>query len=218
VKPFTTIAARNHALLGTAREVLSRHWKSKLSDLIESNGIYNGPRFARTSCQKPFGIDFLDQRDIFAIRPVGRRIVEPRINKRLLYVPSHALLVASNGQLSEGTLFGHVETAAFGLHHCGITQHILRLIPKPQHHDLLLAYLSSQIGFHLLKSTAVGSSIPMMHLGLLADLPYPDLTDSDRAEISTHVQAAIKARMDSEAAENEAVRIIEQEVLPSWLA
>ena len=65
----------------------------------------------------------------------------------------------------------------------------------------------------LLKSTAIGTSIPMMHTGLLAELPYPALATSVRARISTHVQAAITARTASETAENEAVRIIEQEVL-----
>ena len=213
-----TIAARNHATLGTARDVLARHWKSRLADLLEPNGIYNGPRFARTPCKKPYGIDFLDQRDVFAIRPVARRIVAPGISDRLLYVPSHALIVASHGQLSEGSLFGHVETAAFGLHRCGITQDILRVLPKPEYHDFLLAFLSSRLGFLLLKSTAIGTSIPMMHTGLLAELPHPPLTDSVLTAISTHVQAAIKARMASETAEKEAVRIIEQEVLPPWLA
>lgn len=215
--PFITISARNHAALGTARNVLAKHWQSKLADLLEPNGIYNGPRFARTPCRKPYGIDFLDQRDVFAIRPVSRRIVEPNISNRLLYVPSHALIVASHGQLSEGSLFGHVETAAFGLHRCGITQDILRVIPKPEYHDFLLAFLSSRLGFLLLKSTAIGTSIPMMHPGLLAALPHPPLVPTVMAAVSTHVQAAIKARAASETAENEAVRIIEQEVLPQWL-
>ena len=92
------------------------------------------------------------------------------------------------------------------------------MLPKPEHHDFLLAFLSSKLGFLLLKSTAIGTSIPMMHTGLLAELPYPTLTNSVRGQISTHVQAAIKARTASETAENEAVRIIEQEVFPSWLA
>jgi len=216
--PFVTIGARNHATLGTARNKLDRLWRSRLGELMEPNGIYNGPRFARVTCSKPHGIDFLDQRDIFSIRPVARRIVEPAISRRLLYVSDSALLIASNGQLSEGTLFARVETAAFGIHRCGITQHILRLIPKPDEHDFLLGFLSSKIGGLLLKSTAVGTSIPMMHLGLLASLPCPHLNDANRAAVSNHVQAAIKARTASETAENEAVRIIEQEVLPSWLA
>lgn len=216
--PFVTLGARNHAALGAACEVLANHWKSRIADLLEPNGIYNGPRFARTPCKKPFGIDFLDQRDVFAIRPVARRIVAPRISDRLLYVPSHALIVASHGQMSEGSLFGHVETAAFGLHRCGITQDILRVLPKPEYHDFLLAFLSSRLGFLLLKSTAIGTSIPMMHTGLLAELPHPPMTDDVLAQISTHVQAAIKARAASETAENEAVRIIEEEVLPTWLA
>jgi hypothetical protein len=216
--PFITISARNHAALGTARNVLAKQWKSKLADLLEPNGIYNGPRFARTPCKKPYGIDFLDQRDVFAIRAVSRRIVAPRISDRLLYVPKHALIVASHGQLSEGSLFGHVETAAFGLHRCGITQDILRVIPKPEYHDFLLAFLSSRLGFLLLKSTAIGTSIPMMHPGLLAALPHPPLDPTVMAAVSKHVQASIKARAASEAAESEAVRIVEQEVLPAWLA
>jgi type I restriction enzyme S subunit len=215
--PFPTIAARNHVSLGDAQQRLARKWKNRLADILEPDGIYNGPRFARIPCHRPFGIDFVDQRDIFSIRPIPRRIVPPAIDRRLLYVPRHGLIVASHGQMNEGSLFGRVETAAGDFHECGITQDILRVLPQPQWHDWLYAYLSTRLGLRLLQSTAYGTSIPMMRPDLLATLPFPPPTDAQAADVTRHVQASVAARRAATEAEAGAVRIIEQEVLPSWL-
>jgi hypothetical protein len=215
--PFPTLGARNHVSLGDSQQQLARQWQTRLADLLEPNGIYNGPRFARIPCRHPHGIDFVDQRDIFCIRPVPRRIVPPAVDRRLLYVPPHALVVASHGQMNEGSLFGRVESAAAGFHQCGITQDILRVLPRPEWHDWLYAFLSSRLGLRLLKSTAYGTSIPMMRTDLLAALPYPPPTGGQAAEAARHLQSSLAARTAAAEAEAAAVRIIEQEVLPAWL-
>jgi hypothetical protein len=216
--PFPTFAARNHVSLGDAKQYLARRWQTRLADVLEPNGIYNGPRFARIPCRRPHGIDFVDQRDIFCIRPVPRRIVPPTVDRRQLYVPGHGLVVAGHGQMNEGSLFGRVESAAAGFHQCGITEDILRLLPTPEWHDWLYAFLSTRLGLRLLQSTAYGTSIPKMRPDLLASLPYPPPTEGQAADVSRHVQASVAARNAAAEAEAEAVRIIEQEVLPAWLS
>lgn len=216
--PFVTISARNHASLGAARMILDNQWKTRLVEHLVPEGIFKGPRTPRVPCRAPHGIQFFDQRDIFGIRPIPRRILKPAIPDRELYVPRHALLVASRGQFSEGSLFGSIESAWFGLHRHGITEDILRIIPRAENHEFLYSFLSSRIGFLLLKSTAVGTSIPMMHPELISRLPCPSPSDSQRSLISQHVQKAMTLREMSDDAEAEAIRIIEQEVLPPWLA
>ena len=80
------------------------------------------------------------------------------------------------------------------------------------------AFLSTRVGQRLLKSTAVGTSIPSMRLDLLALLPYPELSKDERAAVTRHVGMAEQARIAATEAEMEAVRIVEEEVLPQWLA
>jgi len=58
----------------------------------------------------------------------------------------------------------------------------------------------------------------MMHPALIAALPCPALDKTQQATISRHVRQGMASREQADAAEAEAVRIIEQEVLPPWLA
>jgi hypothetical protein len=56
-----------------------------------------------------------------------------------------------------------------------------------------------------------------MRLDLLRELPIPELLPLQRRAIERHVSDALVARTAGEAAETEAIRIIEEEVLPAWL-
>ena len=57
-----------------------------------------------------------------------------------------------------------------------------------------------------------------MRIDLLERLPFPDHGELPVDEIKQLVLAAEAARLDADKAETEAIRIIEEEVLPQWLA
>jgi hypothetical protein len=216
--PLPSICAWNYAAGGGAVRLLRDRWQTTLGDVIEPDGVFNGPRFARIDCTPPHGIDFLSQRDVFMMRPVGRRIVRPPISERMLFVPRHALLVGSHGQMNEGSIFGKVELASFAGWRSGVTQDILRVLPRDGFREVAYAFLSTNVGQWLLKSTAVGTSIPSMRIDLLNRLPFPDPGVLPTAEIKRLVLKAEAARIEADEAEAEAIRIIEHEVLPQWLA
>lgn len=213
-----SLCAWNFAAGGGAVQILAAKWRTQLRDVLLEDGIFNGPRFARVDCASPHGIDFLSQRDIFMMRPVGRRIVRPLIPDRQLFVPKDALLVGSHGQMNEGSIFGRIELASFAGWKAGVTQDILRVLPKMGFRELAYAFLSTTVGQWLLKSTAVGTSIPSMRIDLLERLPFPDPHEVPLPEIIAAVQTAEAARLSADADELEAIRIIEEEVLPQWLA
>src|SRR5262249_2221969 len=56
--PFPSLVAWNFASSGGALRHLRAKWRSTLGDLVEQDGIYNGPRFARVECRQPFGVEF----------------------------------------------------------------------------------------------------------------------------------------------------------------
>lgn len=213
-----SICAWNFAAGGGAVQFLRSRWRTSLRDIIEADGVFNGPRFARIDCSPPHGIDFLSQRDVFLMRPVGRHIVRPAISDRMLFVPKDALLVGSHGQMTDGSIFGKVELASFAGWRSGVTQDILRVLVREGLREVAYAFLSTRVGQWLLKSTAVGTSIPSMRIDLLEGLPFPDRGELPVDEIKQLVLAAEAARLDADEAESEAIRIIEEEVLPQWLA
>jgi len=216
-KGLDTLAAWHYASTGGALQYLSGKWHSRLSDVVTPEGLFNGPRFARTPCIPPFGVDFWSQRDVFLMRPVPRRIKHPGFNDRLLFVPDDALLICSLGQLEEGNLFGRVELAGCGASSAAITQHILRLFPAQGCSEWLYAFLSTKLGLALVRSCAIGTSVPTMHTGLLRKLPVPDLDSETLRLVRDGVRQAMEARIAATRAEYEAVQIIEREVLPEWL-
>lgn len=216
--PLPSLCAWNFAAGGGAVALLQERWRTRLRDILPRNGVFNGPRFARIDCSPPHGIEFYSQRDVFMVRPVPRRIVRPDVPSTLLFVPSGALLVGSHGQMTDGSIFGRVELASLAGPKTGVTQDILRVLVQDDVREVAYAFLSTAVGQWLLKSTAIGTSIPLMRGDLLEGLPFPDPGTLPIADIRRHVLNGEKARIEAQTAEREAIRIVEEEVLPQWLA
>jgi hypothetical protein len=203
---------------GSAGSILSGgkvRWGTTLRDWLEPGGLFMGARVARIPCTNPFGVDLLSQRDVCLIRPAPRRIKQT--DPSLLVKPNW-LLLASRGQMTEGALFGSVERARHMPDGAAISGDVMRLVPTSGLEAALYAFLSTNCGRRLLQSTAYGTSIPAMREDLLLDLPAPPPEGAWVNEVSHLVEQATKARNNAAAAEAEAIRIIEEEVLPQWLA
>lgn len=215
--PLPTLSAWTFAFAGEALKVLRTRWAKRLCDVIRSEGLATGDRSARVACERPHGIDFASQRDVFMMRRFPRRIAVPPQGTGKLLVDADTVLIACDGQAGEGTLLGRAELAACGLTSTAITEHILK-VPLPREHRWVYALLASPLGRQLLQSCAVGTSIPKLRMDLVAQLPVPEPSPELTRLINDAVDAAVEARLAADAAESEAVRIIEQEVLPAWLA
>lgn len=212
-----TLSAWNVASVGSALADLQRSWPGRLGDVVTDDGVFYGPRFARVSCERPHGVDFMSQRDLFLIRPVPRRIVHPGFANEKLYAPRDALLVGAQGTLGEGEIFGRAVLVRGQLERMAYTQHLLRLIPRVGAGPMLYTFLSTLVGMRLLRATGVGTKLLSMREDLLREVPIPSLGSAKEAIVSQHVDAAYGARANSDSAESEAIRIIEEEVMPAWL-
>jgi hypothetical protein len=217
-KSLTTLSAWNYASTGGALAYLQRKWSGRLKDAIFSDGIFLGDRFPRIPCSRPNGIEFLTQRDVFVLRPVPRVIVRPNSRDERLLIAANTLLTAGRGTLGEGEIFGRVALPHASILGKAVTGDLLRIVPHQKHVGRIYAFLSTQVGLRLLRSTAVGTKILAMRPDLLRELPIPDLKDPEIARIDDHLLEAVRARDAADSAEIEANRIIEEEVLPEWLA
>lgn len=128
----------------------------------------------------------MSRRDIFAMVPVPKRICLPELEPDMPPVES-SLLVASRGQLSEGSLFGSVELGRNTPPGSIISEDIVRVIPKPGHLEVVYAVLTSVLGRAMLRTTACGTSISGMLPNLAAALPFPKLSVADANRIRHHV-------------------------------
>ncbi len=214
-----TLSAWNYfAGSSDALASLKRRWKSRVADYLElDEPVHHGGRLTRMPCTRPFGVDFLSQRDVFMARPSPQRIVAPK-GADWVYARSGQLLMAADGQVTSGSLFGQVEIADSGFVGSAITEHIMRLNARPGMGEALGAFLSTRTGLALVRSSAVGTSIPKARIDLLLNLPAPP-PDCEAASTARRLmRRSISRRLESINAEAEAFRIIEQEVLPQWLA
>ena len=80
------------------------------------------------------------------------------------------------------------------------------------------AFLASRVGQVLVRSAAVGTSIPILRLDLLKALPFPPMSSDACRRVSGIVREAVGARIAADCAEAEAIRMVEEEVLAPWLA
>lgn len=213
-----TLCAWNAASVGSALALLQRSWRGRLADVVRDDGIYYGPRFARVACEAPHGLDFMSQRDVFLMRPAPRRIAHPGFADRKLFVPRDTLLIGAQGTLGEGEIFGRAVLVRGAMERMAYTQHLLRVIPKDDFGPPLFAFLSSVVGMRLLRSTAVGTKLLSMREDLLRELPVPELSAKSRRLVHQGVCSAFEAREAADLAEAEAIRTLQEQVLPAWLA
>lgn len=213
--PFPTLCAWNYASTAGAFAYLRDQWAGRLSDVVTANGVFRGGRYARVPCTYPHGVDFMSQRDAFLIRSVPQRVQLPSTS---LLPKAGTIMIGGQGTLGEGEIFGRAAMVSERGASCAWTEHLLRVVPKKGQEACLFAFLTTTVGFRLLRSTAVGTKLLSMRPDLLLQLPVPALSSTDARAINAHVKAAMKSRVAADAAEAEAIRIIEEEVLPQWLA
>jgi type I restriction enzyme S subunit len=181
-------------------------------------GIRYGSRSARIPCKPPYGVDFVAQRDAFLIRPIPRRVVLPDAAPSDLSEPDGSLMLAGRGTLGEGEIFGRCVQVAGPLRRLTFTGDMLRIEVNSASSNFLYAFLSTHVGVQLVRTSAVGTKILQIREDLLKALPIPNVTTKKLLTINRLLDEANGARALAADSEVEAIRIIEQEVLPQWLA
>ncbi|NJR48198.1 MAG: hypothetical protein HC780_00275 [Leptolyngbyaceae cyanobacterium CSU_1_3] len=152
------------------------------------------------------------------IRPIPQRILLPGSAATDLSCQSGTLLFGGQGTLGEGEIFGRVVIVDSEMAKAAVTEHLLRVQVTEEFSKLAFAFLSTIVGLRLVRSCAVGTKLLSLRPDLMRALPFPDISQDVHSQVNLHVQAVMEARVTAANAEKEAVRMIEEEVLPEWLA
>lgn len=213
--PFPTLCAWTFASTSGALGFLRRAWRRRIADVVEQGGIFRGNRGVRIPCVAPHGVNLLSQRDAFLIRAVPQRVLLPSSG---LEPRPGTIMVGGQGTLGEGEVFGRAAIVSAEGAGSAWTEHLLRIVPRHGEEARLFAFLTTTVGFRLMRSTAVGTKLLSLRPDLILDLPIPTLSSNDGGCVDRLIRDSVAARMAASAAELEAIRIVEEEVLPKWLA
>lgn len=208
---FTLNAWRYNPITRAAISQLETVSYKRLGELVEENGIFYGSQFKRLDADPDMGIMLLSQTHTFQERPQGRWISKKSVsNYRGFMVSGGAILVAAQGTMGDGELFGRCQFCHRNFENHMITQHILRILPNFSkiNPGYLFAFLSSEYGFHLFRSTACGTKLLGFILGLVEQFPIPMLGEKHQEEIGNMVYDAYDNRADALLLEDKAQAIL----------
>jgi hypothetical protein len=208
---FALTAWTYNPIMRSLLERIQAQPHADLGELVTQGGIYYGNHFKRISAAPGNGIMLLSQGDVFQVRPEGRWISKQSvINYRYYLPPNLATLVAAHGTMGDNEIFGRCQFSHRNINDRMLTQDILRIVAAPEkiHPGYLFAFLASEYGFQLLRSTACGTKILIFILGLVKRIPIPIISDSLQAEIGSMVYRAYDNRADALLCEEQAQMLL----------
>lgn len=180
--------------------------------LRDERGIFSSPILKRIELDSDKSVKLIGQRELFTCRKEGKKIA--RIcAKKDAEIQYGEIIIAEVGTLGESETFCRCEFASNDLVGQCISEDFIRLRTKEEWHPgYVYAWLSSDYGFRLIRSTHSGTKLCRPIPKLLLELPVPELDVSVRNEIGEQIEQAFKLRYEALHIENEAISLIEKEI------
>ena len=186
-----------------------------LSAALLGGGFFSTGSFPRLELDSPKSLLLINQSDIFNARLTGKKIARRGVKAKSL-VEYGEVIIAGVGTLGESESFCRVVFANESLVGQLISGEFIRMktnekIPS----GYLYAWLHSDYGFRMIRSTQAGTKLCRPIQKLLLQMPVPVLRKSQMSEINQIVLAAQTKRAKAARLENEAIDIVEREI-ESW--
>lgn len=184
----------------------------KLKEALLDGDFFSTGSFPRVEVGKGHGIMLINQRDIFDNIIVGKNISRNGVKLNNL-VEYGEIIIAGVGTLGEGESFGRTLFAYEDLVGQLISGEFIRMktndkVPS----GYLYAWLSSDFGFRLIRSTHAGSKLCRPIQKLLLEKPVPIIEHDVMVKIDQMIKEAFTNRHISNLLEKEAIGIVEQEI------
>ncbi|HEX5495582.1 MAG TPA: hypothetical protein VFX70_13515 [Mycobacteriales bacterium] len=184
-----------------------------LGDICAGGILRTGARFKRIDADPVHGVRLVGQRQAFWMRPEGRWI-NPHHAPPDILQSDETILIAAHGTLGENEVYGRSILVTGGWLRHAFSQDFVRVrTGTPEFTGAyLFGFLRSEAAFRVLRSMSVGGKQQEYHPGLLRDLPVPLCTAGDRERIAGTVRRAYRDRDDADAAEDEALALLDAAV------
>lgn len=150
--------------------------------------------FKRIESDPEHGYRLIGQREAFQMRPEGRWISRKSVAGLGLVVPPKTVLIPSHGTLGESELYCRAAYVTERTSANAFSGDFYRCIPLPGkiRGGFLYAFLSTKIGFRLLRSMSTGGKQQYQHPNMLARLPIPRLAEDEENRIADLVDEAAR--------------------------
>jgi type I restriction enzyme S subunit len=170
--------------------------------------------FKRIDSNSKHGCQLVGQRKAFRPRPHGRWISKRSIAGLGLQVPAGTTLIPSHGTLGENELYCRAVYVTERTSEFAFSGDFFRCVPggAPIHPGYLFAFLRSNLAFRLLRATSIGGKQQEQHPTMMWNLPIPRLAEEEEKRIGEMVDAAAKKYDVAMAAEDEALKLLEQAI------
>ena len=186
-----------------------------LSATLSGGGFFSTGSFPRLELDSPKSLLLINQSDIFNARLTGKKIARRGVKAKSL-VEYGEVIIAGVGTLGESESFCRTVFANESLVGQLISGEFIRMktnekIPA----GYLYAWLHSDYGFRMIRSTQAGTKLCRPIQKLLLQMPVPVLRKSQMNEINQIVSAAQAKMAKAAKLENEAIDMVEREI-ESW--
>lgn len=165
-----------------------------LGRLCDPNHFKGHIVFKRIESDPEHGYRLIGQREAFQMRPEGRWISRKSVAGLGLVVPPKTVLIPSHGTLGESELYCRAVYVTERTSENAFSGDFYRCIPLPEkiRGGYLYAFLSTKVGFRLLRSMSTGGKQQYQHPSMLARLPIPRLDEAKENRIADLVDEAAR--------------------------
>lgn len=186
-----------------------------LSEAITEEGFFNTGSFPRLEVNSPRSIKLINQSDIFNVKVKGKLIARKNVKLNNL-VKYGEILIAGVGTLGENETFCKAIFANEELEGQLVSGEFIRMNSRPNiPPGYLYAWLNSEYGFRLIRSTHSGTKLCRPIHELLYNLPVPVVDSKKMKKIHEMVVAGHTKKYEALQLENEAISLVEKEI-QSW--
>jgi hypothetical protein len=180
-----------------------------LGDICKDGVLRTGARFKRIDADPEHGVKLVGQRQAFWLRPEGRWI-NPNYTPADTRQADETVLIAAHGTLGEREVYARCLLVTSGMLRNAYSQDFVRVLSSMD--DMpgayLYAFLRSEAAFRLLRSISVGGKQQEYNPALLRQIPVPECTPADRAQVAETVRQAYRDRDEADRKEDQAFALL----------
>ena len=200
-------------------ELLEKKVKSQINlplwECLNENKFFSSGSFKRFELNSPKSIKLINQSDVFDLQKEGKMLAPIYVKSDKL-VEYGEVLIAGVGTLGEGETFCRTIFANEELEGQLISGEFIRMktndkVPS----GYLYAWLSSDYGFRFIRKTQTGTKLCRPIQELLKNIPVPIIDKEEIIKIDAQVKKAHTMLFEALNAENEAIKLVENEI-ESW--